>query len=81
MKSIKIQFVIFPNQDKNRNEGKCFGGIARLYETVHNIYEEQDNVIFVNGGDFYQGTLWYTKFKWEVVAKFGNILNFTAMVL
>ncbi len=36
--------------------------------------------IFLNGGDFYQGNIWYTHFKWKVVAKFANILNFTAMV-
>ena len=37
--------------------------------------------MFVNAGDFYQGTIWYTKFKWKVVAKFANMLNFTAMVM
>ena len=30
-------------------------------------------------GDFYQGTLWYTKYKYEPMIKFGNWLNYTAM--
>ena len=30
-------------------------------------------------GDFYQGTLWYSKFKYEPMIKFGNRLNYTAM--
>jgi len=57
----------------------CFGGVARLKKKVDDLKEEHENVIFVNAGDFYQGTIWYTKFKWEVVAKFANMLNFTAM--
>ena len=61
-------------------KGECFGGVARLKKRVDDLKSKHDNVLFVNGGDFYQGTIWYTKFKWEVVAKFGNLLDFTAMV-
>lgn len=59
---------------------ECFGGVARLKKVVDDLKDEHGNVIFVNGGDFYQGTIWYTKFKWKVVSKFANLLNFTAMV-
>jgi len=58
---------------------ECFGGVARLKKVVDDLKDEHGNVIFVNGGDFYQGTIWYTKFKWKVVSKFANLLNFTAM--
>ena len=54
--------------------------MARLKKVVDDLKDEHGNVIFVNGGDFYQGTIWYTKFKWKVVSKFANLLNFTAMV-
>jgi 2',3'-cyclic-nucleotide 2'-phosphodiesterase (5'-nucleotidase family) len=54
--------------------------VARLKKVVDDLKDEHGNVIFVNGGDFYQGTIWYTKFKWKVVSKFANLLNFTAMV-
>ena len=37
--------------------------------------------MWLNAGDFYQGTIWYTQFKWEVVAKFNNMLGFDAMTL
>ena len=57
------------------------GPSQRLKKTVDDLKEEHDNVVFVNAGDFYQGTIWYTKFKWKVVAKFANMLNFTAMVI
>ena len=59
---------------------QCFGGVARLKKEVDALKEEHDNVLFVNAGDFYQGTVWYSRFKWKVVAKFANMLNFTAMV-
>ncbi len=58
----------------------CYGGVARLVTAVKELRASDPNVIFLNGGDFYQGNVWYTYFKWRVVAHFGNILNFTAMV-
>ena len=61
-------------------ENKCFGGVARLKKTVDDLKTENGNVVFVNAGDFYQGTVWYTSFKWNVVAQFANLLNFDAMV-
>ena len=54
--------------------------MARLKQTVDDLKAKYDNVIFVNAGDFYQGTVFYTTFKWKVVAKFAKMLNFTAMV-
>lgn len=57
---------------------ECFGGIARLSQTVKDLRAKDPNSIFVNGGDFYQGTSWYTLFKWKVVAPFANKLNFDA---
>ena len=62
------------------DNGKCFGGIARLKKSVDDIMKSNENVIFLNGGDFYQGNLWFSLFKWEVIAKFAELLNFTAMV-
>ena len=62
-------------------EKKCFGGVARLKKAVDDLKAKHDNVIFVNAGDFYQGTVFYTKFKWEIVKQFANMLDFTAMVI
>ena len=73
---MKIFDIFFYITDR----GKCFGGVARLKKAVDDISIEHENVVFVNSGDFYQGTMWYTSFKWEVVAEFANMLNFNAAV-
>ena len=62
------------------DEGECFGGVARLKKKVDDLKAQYDNVIFVNAGDLYQGTVFYTTFKWKVVAEFAKMLDFTAMV-
>ena len=38
-------------------------------------------MVWLNAGDFYQGTVWYTQFKWRVVSLFNNLLDFDAMTL
>ena len=58
----------------------CYGGMARLMNTVKNIQQTEPNVIFLNGGDMFQGNVWYSQFKWKIIAQFTNYLNFTASV-
>ena len=52
-----------------RDRGKCFGGIARLHRAVALERERGGNVLWLNAGDFYQGTVWYSHFKWTVVTR------------
>jgi 2',3'-cyclic-nucleotide 2'-phosphodiesterase (5'-nucleotidase family) len=35
-----------------------------------------DAVVWFNSGDFFQGTLWYTRFKWKLVAKVRNTMAY-----
>jgi len=65
--------------DKDR--GKCFGGVARLATAVKKEKERGKNILWLNAGDFYQGTVWYSHFKWKVVSRFNSLLNFDAMTL
>ena len=60
---------------------KYFGGLARISQTVRNFKAKEENVVWLNGGDFFQGTIWYSKFKWEPIAQFNNLLSFDAMTL
>ena len=48
---------------------------------MNDIKHAEENVVWLNAGDFFQGTVWYTQFKWRVVALFNNLLDFDAMTL
>lgn len=37
-------------------------------------------VLVLNGGDTFQGSVYYNLFKWRMAANFTNLLNFDAMV-
>jgi 5'-nucleotidase len=62
-------------------EEACVGGIARIATVVKSLVNERPNPIFLNAGDNFQGTLWYTKFKWNVTAEFMNMLPHDALVI
>jgi 5'-nucleotidase len=62
-------------------EETCVGGIARIATAVKRLVNERPNPIFLNAGDNFQGTLWYTKFKWNVTAHFLNMLPHDALVI
>ena len=63
---------------------KCYGGIARLAAAIKevrkNAIKENKHVILLNAGYIFQGTVWYSKYKWRQMARFTNILNITAAV-
>ena len=65
-------------------KNKCYGGIARLAAVIKEVREnaikENKHVILLNAGDIFQGTVWYSKYKWRQMARFTNILNITAAV-
>ena len=76
-----MKFLDNFSRNTNFHLGECYGGIARLKSAVDNYTQYNKNVVFVNGGDFYQGNIWYTIFKWKVVAQFAQYLKFDAMVV
>lgn len=59
----------------------CIGGFSRLYEQIVEIQSQTDHSILLNAGDNFQGTIWYTFFKWNVTQYFLNKLPFDAIVL
>lgn len=38
-------------------------------------------LIFLNAGDSYQGTIWYTVYKWRIVSAFIDLLGLDTMVI
>jgi len=53
--------------------------VARVHQRQEEIRREDPEAIFLNAGDFYQGTAWYTKLRYGPMVEFGNLLNYTAM--
>jgi 5'-nucleotidase len=60
--------------------GNCFGGIARLKTALDERRDalEGNNVLFLSAGDEFQGSLFYTTYKSEIVADFFNELELDA---
>ena len=62
-------------------EGKCFGGSARLVSAVADARTRSNNSILVDGGDQFQGTLYYTYYKGAVAAEMMNKMGYDAMTV
>lgn len=62
------------------NASQCVGGVARLYTKVQQIRKEEPNVLLLDAGDQYQGTIWFTVYKGLEVSHFMNTLRYDAMV-
>ena len=50
----------------------CYGGMARVQAKRKQLMEEDPDALFLNAGDFYQGTVWYTVFKYAPLAEVGR---------
>ncbi|MBJ6371052.1 bifunctional metallophosphatase/5'-nucleotidase [Sedimentitalea arenosa] len=62
-------------------EGKCFGGSARLVRAIEDARARSDNAILVDGGDQFQGSLFYTYYKGKVAAEMMNKMGYDAMTV
>jgi 5'-nucleotidase / UDP-sugar diphosphatase len=64
---------------ENEAAGECFGGIARLKTAVDQqrkqLQDAGENVVLLSAGDNFQGSLYYTYYKSQVVTDFLNELG------
>ncbi|MDP5305640.1 bifunctional metallophosphatase/5'-nucleotidase [Paracoccus spongiarum] len=64
---------------------ECFGGVARIASKIKElrsqIRAEGGNVIVLDAGDQYQGSLFYTTYKGEEVVEFMSATGYDAMVV
>ncbi|HDS30554.1 MAG TPA: multifunctional 2',3'-cyclic-nucleotide 2'-phosphodiesterase/5'-nucleotidase/3'-nucleotidase, partial [Firmicutes bacterium] len=65
--------------DDERGEDKCFGGVARRATEIKRIRAEEPNMLLVDAGDQFQGTLFYTQYKGKEAKTFMNMLGYDAM--
>lgn len=70
---------------EDETEGKCFGGIARiktkLEERRSALSGEGKNILTVDAGDQFQGSLFYTTYKGAAAAEFMNGLSIDLMAV
>lgn len=66
---------------KDSAEKKCFGGVARRHKLVEDKRASEKNVILLDGGDQYQGTLWFGVYKGTAAVTFMNMTKYDAMTL
>lgn len=66
-------------------KGECFGGVARLKAKIDErraaLAEAGRNVITLDAGDQFQGSLFYTTYKGAAAAEFMNAIGFDAMAV
>ncbi|MQB10057.1 LysM peptidoglycan-binding domain-containing protein [Agrobacterium sp. ICMP 6402] len=69
--------------EEGKNE--CFGGAARLLTAINQTRDalkaEGKNVLLLNAGDNFQGSLFYTTYKGTVEAEMLNAMKFDAMTV
>lgn len=68
---------------EEEGKGECIGGAARLVTAIADQRKklEGQNVLLLNGGDNFQGSLFYTTYKGAVEAEFLNQMKFDAMTV
>ena len=64
-------------------EGKCFGGVARLKTLIDAKRAELDgqNVLVLDAGDQFQGSLFYSTYKGAAEAEFMEMIGYDVMAV
>lgn len=68
-------------EEEGKNE--CFGGVARLKSLIDQKRQDLSgkNVLLLNAGDNFQGSLFFTTYKGLAEAEFLNLMKFDAMTV
>tara|TARA_R110000737_G_scaffold75587_3_gene105652 strand:- start:3640 stop:5199 length:1560 start_codon:yes stop_codon:yes gene_type:complete len=66
---------------EDNTAGECFGGTARLVTAIKDAKARSNNSILVDGGDQFQGTLFYTYYKGKLAAEMMNKMGYDAMTV
>lgn len=70
---------------KGEEEGKCFGGIARIKTMLDQrraeLKEAGKNVLTIDAGDQFQGSLFYSTYKGAAAVEFMNGIGFDVMAV
>ncbi|XP_039981035.1 5'-nucleotidase-like [Xiphias gladius] len=61
------------------NSSQCFAGVARRATMIKRIRSTESNVLLLDAGDQFQGTVWFNYYKGAEAAHFMNKLRYDAM--
>ena len=69
--------------EEDNQAGECFGGSARLITAIEAARERAGNTptLLVDGGDQFQGTLFYTYYKGKLAAEMMNKMGYDGMTV
>ncbi|KAI3364632.1 hypothetical protein L3Q82_011417 [Scortum barcoo] len=73
-------------EETSKHSGKCvdsrecFAGVARRASEIKRIRSSEKNVLLLDAGDQFQGTVWFNFYKGAEAAHFMNKLQYDAMV-
>jgi 5'-nucleotidase len=74
-----------PCSDEDAAENKCFGGVARVATKIRELRDgvkvAGGNVIVLDAGDQFQGSLFYNQYKGAAEAEFMMAIGFDAMAV
>ncbi|XP_038824168.1 5'-nucleotidase-like [Salvelinus namaycush] len=73
-------------EETSKDSGKCtkppcFAGVARRFTKIKEIRNRERNVMLLDAGDQFQGTVWFNVYKGAEAAHFMNKLGYDAMAL
>ncbi|XP_033503895.1 snake venom 5'-nucleotidase [Epinephelus lanceolatus] len=71
-------------EETSKHSGKCggsgcFAGVARRATVIKGIRSSESNVLLLDAGDQFQGTVWFNYYKGAEAAHFMNKLRYDAM--
>ena len=67
--------------EEDNQAGECFGGSARLMTAVTEARARSNNSVLFDGGDQFQGTLFYTYYKGKLAAEMMNKMGYDGMTV
>ena len=63
------------------DDAECRGGLSRIATAIRAAKAGNDNVIALDAGDQFQGTLFYSVNKWPMLAELAQYMPYDAMTL
>ncbi|XP_072122018.1 5'-nucleotidase [Mobula birostris] len=69
------------SEDSSKCVTNCFAGVARRWTKIQELRRKEPNVLLLDAGDQYQGTIWFNYYKGAEAAHFMKKLTYDVMAL